>query len=84
MRANAFCIRGLSKARLLKIPAVQRKFVAAKCGDQHAASVRSPEIGTGRSVRDYRLVRPRLIPGRIEINGALEMLVRKFDHSEMF
>jgi hypothetical protein len=44
--ASAFCDRELFRARLARMdePGFKPKFVAAECGDQHAASVRSPEL----------------------------------------
>ena len=43
--ASAFCDRELFRADLARMEelGVKPKFVAAECGDQHAASVRSPE-----------------------------------------
>jgi hypothetical protein len=43
--AIAFCDRELFQVRLARMdePGVKPKFVAAECGDQHAASVRSPD-----------------------------------------
>src|SRR5438093_13353278 len=43
--AMAFCHRELRQLfiHLLRMNLSKEKFVAAKCGDQHVASVRSPE-----------------------------------------
>jgi hypothetical protein len=41
--AIAFCDRELQDGQKFALTSVKQKFVAAECGDLHAASVRSPD-----------------------------------------
>ena len=43
--AIAFCDRELCNGSVIRVEfRIRQKFVAAECGDQHAVSVRSPEV----------------------------------------
>jgi len=42
--AMAFCDRELRDGEKFTLTSVKQKFVAAECGDPHAASVRSPVL----------------------------------------